>query len=145
MSRSSQYRRATGARQAPYSPLQENYASYSQGIHGAGARSYEPEQLDRLLLILTSECIGPRHPLTVAALSARVRMNGRAVRDAISNLEKSRRVLTDFSDGYYVCETADQAERATRRLESQVARMSERIKARRFMAAELVREQGQLL
>lgn len=127
-----------------YSNLHHNYASRSQGVHGAGARSYKPDQANRLLLILTNECVGPANRKTVDELAARLGMNGRAVRDAISDLEKARRVLLDQTDGYYVCETAEQAERGTRRLESQVDHMQERIDARRVMAGELVKTQARL-
>jgi DNA-binding FadR family transcriptional regulator len=127
-----------------YSSVTRNVATKAQGVHGAGARTYRPEQATRLLLILKNECAGPANRTTVEALAARVGMNGRAVRDAISDLEKSRQVLTDFSEGYYVCETAEQAEQATRRLESQVKHMQERIEARRAMAADLIRQQARL-
>lgn len=129
----------------PYSALTHNYASRSQGVHGAGGRTFKPEQATRLLLILKNECVGPENRKTVDELATRLGMNGRAVRDVISELEKARQVLTDFSEGYYVCETAEQAERATRRLESQVANMQERIAARRAMAATLVHQQAGLL
>lgn len=138
MRRLSQYPPAPAGRQAPYSLLTHNYASRSQGVHGAGGRSFKAEQANRLLLILANECVGPDNRKTVDELAARVGMNGRAVRDAISELEKAQRVLTDFSDGYYVVETVEQAERATRRLESQVTHMQERIEARRAMAAAMV-------
>lgn len=118
-----------------YSTLTHNYASRSQGVHGAGGRACKPEQSNRLLMLLKNECVGPAHRMTVDDLAARLGMNGRAVRDAISELEKARKVLTDFSDGYFVCETAEQADRATRRLESQVMHMQERIVARLAMAA----------
>jgi DNA-binding FadR family transcriptional regulator len=129
----------------PYSKLTHNYASRSQGVHGAGARTFKPEQANRLLLILQNECVGPGNRKTVDELATRLGMNGRAVRDAISCLEKERKVLTDFSEGYYVCETAEQAERATRRLESQMGQMQERVESRRYMAATLVRSQAKLL
>jgi hypothetical protein len=67
------------------------------------------------------------------------------VRDIVRDLELQRRVLTDFAEGYFVCQTAEQAERSTRRLESQIANMQERIDARREMAADLVRLQRPLL
>jgi DNA-binding transcriptional regulator YhcF (GntR family) len=127
-----------------YSTLTHNYASRSQGVHGAGARTFKPEQANRLLLILQNECVGPSNRKTVDELATRLGMNGRAVRDAISELEKERKVLTDFSEGYYVCETAEQAERATRRLESQIRHMQDRVVARRDMAANLDRLQAEL-
>lgn len=133
-----QYPPTQAGRQAPYSSLTHNYSSRSQGVHGAGGRSFKADQANRLLLILKNECVGPDRRMTVEALAARVGMNGRAVRDAISELEKARRILTDFSDGYYVCETVEQAERATRRLESQVTHMQERVVARRAMAAAML-------
>jgi len=129
----------------PYSKVTANVQSRSQGVHGSGARTYRPEQATRVLLILRNECVGSDHTMTVEALAARVGMNGRAVRDVVRDLEVAQLILTDFTEGYYVCETSDQAERATRRLESQVRNMQERIEARRIMAADLVREQRRLL
>ena len=67
------------------------------------------------------------------------------VRDIVRDLELARKVLTDFSEGYYVCETVEEAERATRRLESQVKNMQERIVARREMTMELATAQEHLL
>lgn len=110
-------------------------APRSQGVHGAGSRTYQPSQATRVLLILKNECVGPANCTTLEALAARTGLNGRALREIIGDLEKARQVLTDFTDGYYVCETPEQAERATRRLESQVLRMQERIAARQQMAA----------
>lgn len=129
----------------PYSKLTHNYASHSQGVHGAGARTYKPEMATRVLFVLRNECLGPLNVMTVEALATRVGLNGRAVRDIVRDLEVSGLVLTDFAEGYYICETAEQAERSTRRLESQVANMQERIEARRKMVAELVRLQRRLL
>ena len=123
-----------------YSKTTENVASRSQGVHGSGARTYRPDQAARVLLILRNECVGAEHTMTVDTLAARVGLNGRAVRDIVRDLEIARQVLTDFSHGYFVCRTADEAERSTRRLESQVTNMTQRIVARRAMTAELVNE-----
>ena len=117
----------------------------SQGVHGSGARTYRPEQAARVEMILKNECTGPQRRVTVEGLSDRVGLPGRAVRDIVRDLELARKVLTDFSDGYYVCETAAEAERATRRLESQVRHMQERITARREMTQQLATTQSQLL
>jgi hypothetical protein len=99
----------------------------------------------RVLMILKNECVGPENTMTVDALATRVGLNGRAVRDIVRDLEVAQQVLTDFADGYFVCRTADEAERSTRRLESQVANMQERIEARRKMATALIRVQRRLL
>jgi hypothetical protein len=125
----------------------ETDAPHAQGVHGAGSRNYQPSQATRVLMILKNECAGPTNCTTLEALAARTGMNGRALREIIGDLEKAHQVLTDFTDGYYVCETPEQAERATRRLESQVLRMQERIAARRHMATLLDRKpvQGRLL
>lgn len=128
-----------------YSTLTHNYASHSQGVHGAGARTYKPEMAMRVLMILNNECLGRENTMTVEALAARIGLNGRAVRDIVRDLEIAQQVLTDFADGYFVCQTADEAERSTRRLESQVANMQQRIEARRKMAATLVTMQRRLL
>lgn len=125
----------------PYSKVTQNVATRAQGVHGSGARNFKPDQANRLLLILKNECVGPARMMTVETLAVRLGMNGRAVRDAVSELEKAGQVLTDFTEGYYVCETVEQAERATRRLESQIRNMQARVDARRVMAAELVQTQ----
>lgn len=122
----------------PYSDLTHNYASRAQGVHGAGARSYKPKMAMRVLFILKNECVGTERRMTVEQLAARVGLNGRAIRDIVRDLEVAHMVLTDFADGYYVCTTVAEAERSTRRLESQVRNMQERIEARRAMAANLV-------
>src|SRR4051794_41016791 len=114
---------------APYSKVVSNIATRAQGVHGSGARNFKPEQANRLLLILKNECVGPANMMTVEVLSARLGMNGRAVRDAVSELEKAGQVLVDQTEGYYVCETAEQAERGTRRLESQIRKMQARVDA----------------
>src|SRR5215831_8402656 len=129
---------ATEPSRPPYSRLTHNYSSHSQGVHGAGSRSYKPEQARRVLLILRNECVGAEHTMTVDALATRVGLNGRAVRDIVRDLELARMVLTDFADGYFVCRSAAEAERSTRRLESQVANMQQRITARREMTAGLI-------
>lgn len=119
--------------------------SHSQGVHGSGGRAYKPEMAERVLCILCAEAQGPANTMTVNALADRVGLLGRTVRDIVRDLELQRRVLTDFAEGYFVCQTAEQAERSTRRLESQVANMQQRIDARREMAADLVRLQRPLL
>jgi hypothetical protein len=108
----------------------------SQGTHGDGARSYKPEQAAAVLHILRNDCVGPDHLMTVDELADRVGMpgKGRAVRDIVRDLELQHLVLTNFGDGYFVCCTRLEAERSTRRLESQVKHMQERIDARRVMA-----------
>jgi len=93
-------------------------------------------------MILTAEAVGPEHAITVADLADRVQISGRALRDVVRDLELAKRVLTNFSDGYYVCVTPDQATSATRRLVSQVQNMQARIDARRTMTAELARRQA---
>jgi len=109
----------------------------SQGVHGSGSRGYRIEQADRVLHILKNECVGADCRMTVEDLADRVGILGRALRDIVRDLELKQLVLTNFSDGYYVCTTRAEAERATRRLESQVRNMSERIAARRAMAERL--------
>ena len=125
--------------------MTNNYSSYSQGVHGSGGRTYTPSQAQHVLSVLINECRGPHERMTVEELSDRVKMQGRALRDAIRDLEVAGLVLTDFTDGYYVCRTAEEAESATRRLESQVLNMQKRIDARRKMADGLIRTQPQLL
>jgi len=128
-----------------YSPVTTNVSSRSQGVHGAGARTFKPEMANRILMVLRNECVGELNRMTVEQLATRVGLNGRAVRDVIRELEGTGQVLTEFSEGYYVCTTAVEAERGTRRLESQVQQMQQRIAARRKMAARLRKHQPALL
>lgn len=128
-----------------YSNVTRNFASHSQGVHGAGARTYPPHMATRVLVILRNECVGREHMMTVESLAARTGINGRAVRDIVRDLELAQLVLTDFADGYFVCQTVEEAERSTRRLESQVANMQKRIEARRQMASRLDQTQPRLL
>jgi DNA-binding GntR family transcriptional regulator len=109
----------------------------SQGIHGSGGRAYSKGKATLVLHILRNECVGPDCRITVDDLSGRVGLLGRAVRDIVRDLELAQLVLTNFSDGYYVCTTREQAERATRRLDSQVQNMCARIEARRAMTDRL--------
>ncbi len=109
----------------------------SQGVHGSGSRQYRPEKAEQVLRILKHECVGPDNVKTVEDLAARVGLLGRALRDIVRDLELAQLVLTDFSEGYYVCTTRAQAERATRRLDSQVRNMCARIEARRAMSEQL--------
>lgn len=125
-----------------YSKITTNVASRAQGVHGSGARTYKPEMATRILFILRNECVGPDNAMTVEALAARVGLNGRAVRQAVGDMEVGGVVLTDQptkgAAGYFICDSADQAESFTRRLESQVEKMQRRIDARRRSAAALV-------
>ena len=109
----------------------------SQGVHGSGGRSYPPDKAGEVLRILKADCVGPSRRIKVADLADRVGLLGRAVRDIVRDLELAGLVLTDFSDGYYVCTTRAEAERATRRLDSQVRNMCARIEARRRMTERL--------
>lgn len=121
-----------------HSKITANYASRAQGVHGAGGRTYKPEMATRILAILCNECVGPAQAITVERLAARVGLNGRAVRQVVGDLELAGKVLTGYptegESGYFVCETAEQAESLTRRLESQVGTMQKRIDARRKSA-----------
>ena len=130
---------------AAYSYQPGGRSARSQGVHGSGARTYRPEQAARVEMILKNECVGRRNTMTAETLADRVDLPGRAVRDVVRDLELARKLLTDFSEGYYICETAEEAERATRRLESQVKHMQERITARREMTLQLRTEQERLL
>jgi len=125
--------------------MTQPYATRAQGVHGSGARSYKPEQAERVRLILLNECVGRLNKMTAETLADRVGLPGRALRDVISDLEKAGRVLTNFGDGYFVCETVEEAEESTHRLRSQVRNMTERIDARDRMSGELEELQRRLL
>lgn len=129
-----------------HSKLTANYASRAQGVHGSGSRTYKPEMADRILAILLAECVGPERAITVESLAARVGLNGRAVRQAVGDLELAGRVLTGYptkgESGYFVCEAAEQAESLTRRLESQINAMQKRVDARRKSAQQLVKTEA---
>ena len=131
--------------QPAYSNQKPGRSLRTQGIHGSGARSYKPEQAAHVLMILNNECVGRSHAMKADALGDRVGLLGRAVRDVVRDLELGRKILTDGTDGYYVCETVEDAERGTRRFESQVKNMQERIAARREMTRDLDIAQEQLL
>jgi len=126
-----------------HSKLTHNYASRAQGVHGSGSRTYKPDMGARILAILLNECVGPDNAVTVEGLATRVGLNGRAVRQAVGDLELAGKVLVGYPvkgpAGYFVCQTAEQAESLTRRLESQVNAMQKRIDIRRKGAQQLVR------
>lgn len=129
-----------------HSKITANYASRAQGVHGSGGRTYKPEMADRILAILLAECVGPDRAITVEGLATRVGLNGRAVRQCVGDLELAGCVLTGYpahgESGYFVCQTTEQAESLTRRLESQIGTMQKRVDARRKSAQHLLKSEA---
>ena len=108
----------------------------AQGIHGSGSRGYTPAMARRVLMVLLNQCVGPQNRKTVEVITQLAGLQGRSLRAVISYLENHKLVLTNFTNGYYVCTTVEEAQRGTFRLESQVRSMTRRIAARREMEVE---------
>lgn len=104
---------------------------YTQGVHGSGSRDYEPEHVARVVAALKDGCT------SVAAVSERTGIAGRTVRNIVSDYDGVEFLLGGSGNGYQLADGRDDAERLTRRFESQVNHMADRIARRwRYLAAQ---------
>ena len=119
------------------------YASRAHGTHGSGARDYDGKQAASVRHVLRGH-VGAASAVTVDELARATGIGGRTVRAVLSDLDGRDFVLGVAGDGVYVCETADEADGLTAKLESQARKMGERVERRRAFAAGLPRSQGYL-
>jgi len=114
----------------------------AQGVHGHGSNTFDAFELDRVRqFALTVLCNQVR---TVSAIAEALEMEGRTVRAALSWLDGREVLLGGHNDGYRVCTVADDGDRLTAALGSQVLQMSERLARRRAFARRLPRRQESL-
>lgn len=119
--------------------------SRGHGVHGEGAVDYTPQQARRVLADL-AVYEGAHRRTTVEQISERTGVAGRTVRQILSDADGVTVLLAGDDAGVYVAAYAEDADRLTRRLESQARRMNERAERRRGYAdRELPRRQGALL
>lgn len=110
---------------------------------GSGSRDYEEGEYRRVVEAMRSWHVGPAGAVKREDLSREVNVEGRTVRSILSEADGVEFVLGDGDDGTFVAETAEDAESATRRLESQARKMQARASRRR--AFDLPRLQETLL
>lgn len=98
----------------------------TQGIHGAGKRSYEPEQYRAVVDLIRA--LGEGETLTVADVSRRTGVGGRTVREIVSAADGRAFLLGgDGNSGYRLAGSSEDAAQLTRRYTSQAQRMTERL------------------
>ncbi len=104
----------------------------AQGVHGVGSAEYTPEQYDFVVKIFKSmPC-----PVTVAQLHQATGEKGLTVRQIISAADGVDILLGGSgAHGYERATTREEADRLTRRFQSQATKMWNRI-SRRESAAE---------
>lgn len=112
----------------------------AQGVHGAGGRTYTAAQ-GRSLSAALKLHEGPTQAVTVEELAMATGVNGRAVRQFLSDYDGVWFLLGGGDDGYFVCEWADDGDGFTRRVASQIKTMQERVDRRRQYAGTLPRKQ----
>lgn len=109
---------------------------------GRGSREFTQAQYEAVKKYLLSACVGMAGLHTTEQLSANTGVEGRTVREIISQLD-GMELLLGYLDkkGYFVAETQDEAEHYTGRLASQAQRMLERVIRRRRFAERLPKSQ----
>ena len=112
----------------------------AQGVHGSGGRTYTAQQ-GRALLAALKLHEGRSNPITVEELAMSTGVNGRAVRQFLSDYDGAAFLLGGGDDGYFVCAYADEGDAFTGRIASQIRTMQERVDRRRDFAQQLPRQQ----
>lgn len=107
-------------------------ATRGQGVHGSGGRDYSPAQYR--LVVDAIKAIPDGHAVTVELVSNATGVPGRTVREVISAADGVDILLGGEGNGYRRATCPSDAERLTRRYESQVRRMAERVERRRAWA-----------
>lgn len=110
------------------------------GANDAGSRTYAANQRAAVIAELRRH-VGKNHATTMNDLAIACRINGRALRQLISDLDGVELLLAFNEDVIYVAETADDADQFTGRLRHQAERMLERVQRRDTLAVTLPRGQ----
>ena len=105
----------------------------AHGVHGQGTRAYTPAQRSAVVAALRSH-VGPDRAVKVAALAAEAGVPGRTVRQLLSDVDGQEMLLAGGNEGVWVASLPDEAEEFTRRMESQIGAMAERVRRRRRLA-----------
>lgn len=108
-----------------------------------GRRDYTLGQEYQVVEAILSR--GPDAPITVARLAEVLGMDGRTVRQIVSDNDGVAYLLGGGDEGYYACPFADDGEEMTARLANQAATLRARVDRRIMYAdAQMARRQGRM-
>ncbi len=113
----------------------------AQGIHGSGGRLYDWRQLAAVRAAVLATARG--QALTVESIVDATGIHGRTIRQILSDID-GLDFLLGGTDGYFVCEYADESFGLTHMLQSQVETMHRRLARRTAFAPRLPLLQGRL-
>ena len=117
---------------------------HAMDITRSGSQSYTPEQAALVLRVFTGH-VGHGGAIKVADLAARCNLDGRTVRQIVTDRDGEDYLLGGGDEGYYVATEADDADGLTNRLEATARTTLRRVERRRRYAAQfLPRRQPQL-
>lgn len=109
--------------------------AHAQGIHGVGPSSYTADQKARVIDCVRdyNEQVGIAP--TVAEVASATGLRGNTIRAIMSAADGVDLLLGGNGNGYKLAANSAEVEKLTMRLESQIAKMQERVIRRRELAA----------
>ncbi len=112
----------------------ESDSSVAHGIHGTGTTTYTEAQstlITALVRALNTRSIVP----TVGELAEATGMKGNTIRAIMSEADGNTLLLGGNGVGYQIARAAEEGDKLTARLESQINSMQERVDRRRRYAS----------
>lgn len=107
-----------------------------------GRRDYTEAEADAVAAYMLAYCVGAAAAQTAADIASRLGMDGRTVRQIVSDLDGVAFLVGGGDEGWFVAEYAEDAEGMTRRLQATAAALSARVERR--AAFDIARRQASL-